>query len=215
MLTNEEIRERQAFRERYEELTAGGGSPRSLTREEAIAYLTYDGEDGWLGTPACHWGRTSADCAPVAYFLAQIHEDANGSLIDPDMLDSCMSSVVNDDGSNLNELFIEHGTPEMHEELELDFFTESLSSGHYSTDSQAVDAMSWLNENFPGHLEAICEKFPEYGRATMGEHSSWFDTEAMGVDPEWGSWLVDAIEETGVVCWQDGEPWGNPRGEDA
>lgn len=36
---------------------------------------------------------------------------------------------------------------------------------------------------------------------------SWLNTEAMGVDVEYGSWLVDAIEATGVVMWEEGEPW--------
>jgi hypothetical protein len=215
MLTETELAERQAFRERYEDLTAGDGVPRSLTREEAIAYLTYDGEDNGLRCFS-HWGSTTADCAPVAYWLATVYEHANGATIDPDSLDSCMSMVVNSHG-DVNGLLVKLATPEMVEDIgdQLDYFTESLSSNRYSTDAQAVDAMSWLERVYPGHHAHIVTKFPEYERATMGEHSSWFDTEAMGVDPEWGSWLVDAIEATGVVCWQDGEPWGDPRGEDA
>lgn len=216
MLTGEEMRERARFRQHYDDLTAGDGVPRSLTADEAIEYLTYAGADAGLKCFS-HWGSTTADCAPVAYVVALIHEDANGTLIDPDLLDSCMSSVVNDDGPGLNEFFLEHGDPAVLDEygIEVDPFTESLSSGHIGTDSQSEDAMGWLAENFPRHYDAIMEKFPEYERRIFGEHSSWFDTEAMGVDDEWGSWLVDAIEATGVVYWQDGEPWGNPRGEDA
>ena len=29
----------------------------------------------------------------------------------------------------------------------------------------------------------------------------------MGVDIEFGSWLVDAIEATGKVLWEEGEPF--------
>ena len=34
---------------------------------------------------------------------------------------------------------------------------------------------------------------------------SWLNTEAMGVDPEFSSWLIDAIEDTGYAVWEDGE----------
>jgi len=30
---------------------------------------------------------------------------------------------------------------------------------------------------------------------------------AMGVSDEWGSWLIDAIEDQSEIHWEDGEPW--------
>ena len=45
----------------------------------------------------------------------------------------------------------------------------------------------------------------ELDRATMS--GSGYDTDAMGVDAEWPSWLVDALEATGLVIWEDGEPY--------
>jgi hypothetical protein len=29
----------------------------------------------------------------------------------------------------------------------------------------------------------------------------------MGVDIEWGSWLIDKIEQTSDITWEDGEPF--------
>lgn len=82
---------------------------------------------------------------------------------------------------------------------------QAISSNHYSTDLQAEDAVQYLLDN---HLIAalrVLAAFPEWFRREMS--GSWFDTEAMGVDPEWGSWLIDAIENTGLVYWEEGEPW--------
>lgn len=84
----------------------------------------------------------------------------------------------------------------------------TISSNHYSVDQQAVDAMSFLEHHHPSAYSAVIEQFPEWGGLQFADWSSWFDTEAMGVDVEWGSWLVDAIEDTGFVFWEDGEPWG-------
>ena len=83
----------------------------------------------------------------------------------------------------------------------------AISSNHFSVDLQAVDAMHWLEANAPEAYAAVIDQFPEYPTCVFSAMSSWFDTEAMGVDDEWGSWLVDAIEATGVVSWEDGEPY--------
>lgn len=79
-----------------------------------------------------------------------------------------------------------------------------ISSNHFSGDLQARDALDYLRLN---HIEAYCEvrkHFPE--TFVFGEYSGWFDTDAMGVDEEYGSWLCDAIENTGIITWWEGEP---------
>lgn len=65
--------------------------------------------------------------------------------------------------------------------------------------------MDWLESN---HLDAygyILKEFPEWPYRVF--EGSWLNTEAMGVDPEYSSWLIDAIEDTGYVLWEEGEPW--------
>ena len=84
---------------------------------------------------------------------------------------------------------------------------QALSSNHYSVDLQAVDAMNWIEAHEPAAYAAIIAEFPEFESYTIPGLLSHFDTEAMGVDDEWGSWLVDAIEAKSSVYWEDGEPW--------
>lgn len=83
----------------------------------------------------------------------------------------------------------------------------TISSGHFSTDMQAMDALRYLKDNAPSAYAGILGEFPELDNASFCLMGSWFDTDAMGVDEEWGSWLVDAIEATGRVYWEEGEPW--------
>lgn len=82
---------------------------------------------------------------------------------------------------------------------------DSISSGHYSVDIQTSDALDWLRVNHADTYSEIRKNFAE----TIQWEGSWFDTDAMSVDQEWGSWLVDAIEATGLVMWIDGEPYVN------
>lgn len=79
----------------------------------------------------------------------------------------------------------------------------TLSSNQLSTDLQADDVLGWLRINHPDAARIVDAQFPE-PRKWSG---SWLDTEEMGVDVEYGSWLIDAIEATGLVTWRDGEPW--------
>ena len=79
----------------------------------------------------------------------------------------------------------------------------TVSSNHVSLDQKAKDALDWLTLYRPDAHVEVRKHFPE----NIIFSGSWFDTERMEVDPEWGSWLVDAIEETGVIFWEDGEPW--------
>lgn len=81
----------------------------------------------------------------------------------------------------------------------------AISSNHYSVDDQAVDAMAHLRFEHRDEYDAIVKEFPDYTERVMS--GAAFDTDAMGVDVEWGSWLVDAIENTGVISWDDGEPY--------
>lgn len=87
---------------------------------------------------------------------------------------------------------------------------QAISSGHYSHDTQVADAMSYLASEHPTEYARILVDFPEWESRKFGEFSSWLDTEAMGVDPEYSSWLADAIEATGLVQWFDGEPYAGP-----
>lgn len=80
-----------------------------------------------------------------------------------------------------------------------------ISSNHWSVDTQARDAYNHLRTFHPDHADAVLKEFPELDHVIF--EGSWFDTEAMGVGVEWGSWPCDAIENTGVIFWDDGEPY--------
>lgn len=79
-----------------------------------------------------------------------------------------------------------------------------ISDNRSSPDTQAVLALEYLRLN---HVETYCEvrkNFPETFK--FNEYDTWFDTEAMGVECDYGSWLIDAIENTGIITWWEGEP---------
>jgi hypothetical protein len=81
----------------------------------------------------------------------------------------------------------------------------TISSNHFSHDQQVVDALDWLRIN---QIETYCEirkRFPE--NIILPDKSGWFDTDAMGVDAEWSSWLADAIEDASEIMWISGEPY--------
>lgn len=69
----------------------------------AIRLLTTDpdtGEDtGWLGCPGSRYGRTSADCAPIAARVAFLISAESGEPMIWAVLDDVMSQVVNDSDS--------------------------------------------------------------------------------------------------------------------
>jgi hypothetical protein len=81
----------------------------------------------------------------------------------------------------------------------------TISSNGFSHDQQVVDALDWLRINRVDVYTEIRKHFPE--NIIFPDKSAWIDYEAMGVDPEWSSWLCDAIEAEGEVTWIDGEPW--------
>lgn len=77
---------------------------------------------------------------------------------------------------------------------------EPVSSSGASHDMQVADAFAALSEI---DQRSVRKTFPEI----IIMDGAWFDTEAMGVDPEWSSWLTEEIEATGAVQWVDGEPY--------
>lgn len=79
-----------------------------MTYAEAETYLLADGD---LGVPCSRYGRTTSDCIPVAWAMASIYHDANGDVVDADLLDACMSLVVNDH-DDVETIIREHGTAE-------------------------------------------------------------------------------------------------------
>lgn len=89
---------------------------------------------------------------------------------------------------------------------------QPISSNHFSTDQQVIDAMDHLQLAEPAAYHKVLADFPEYANHVFD--GAWFDTEAMGVDPEWSSWLVDAIENTALITWWEGEPWYGPWAEE-
>jgi hypothetical protein len=83
--------------------------------------------------------------------------------------------------------------------------SQPISSNHYSHDLQLQDAMGYLEREHPGTYRGLLTEFPEWADRVWS--GSWLDTDAMAVDVEWSSWLTDAVEATGLVMWEEGEPW--------
>jgi len=81
----------------------------------------------------------------------------------------------------------------------------AISSNHYSVDQQVQDALDYLQTTAPNAYDDVVSDFPEVGKISYS--GSWFDTEAMGVDVEWSMWLIERIEATDLVIWEEGEPW--------
>ena len=87
----------------------------------------------------------------------------------------------------------------------------TISSNHLSPDLQACDAMNWLRNEHPEEYSKIRREF-EF--VTLPSNSCWFQDACPELDPEYGCWLIDAIEATGLVWWEDGEPWAGEREEE-
>lgn len=88
----------------------------------------------------------------------------------------------------------------------------TISGNHLSHDQQAADALEFLRLEHPAAYVTVRREFPE--SLVWDALGSWLDIDAMGVDWEWSSWLVDAIEATGLVYWEDGEPWAGGQSDD-
>lgn len=77
----------------------------------------------------------------------------------------------------------------------------TVSSNHFSHDQQVWDALQYLKENHhENYLEIRVHLSAEYH---CGEWVLYGATQ----DPEYGSWLCDAIEDTGIIEWWEGEPF--------
>lgn len=92
-----------------------------------------------------------------------------------------------------------------------------LSSNQWSVDLQVVDVVDWLNADETPRSEAyekFVEDFPEFQNVVERQvdlNPNWhtFDLEDLGLDIQWVSWLVESLESTGLVWWEEGEPWAN------
>ena len=87
-----------------------------------------------------------------------------------------------------------------------------ISDNAFSHDMQVKDAWSWLNNNDREAFADVDAVFPEFRHLVVRMYEidpnwAWLDTGALGVDAEYTSWLAEAIEDTGLVWWEDGEPW--------
>jgi hypothetical protein len=101
--------------------------------------------------------------------------------------------------------------------------SEALSSNHFSTDLQIADVVSFVERKFPDDYRALVAEFPELPKAlaTLSGWSAWVDTDELGLDPEFMSWVADWIEERSFansgtvgsywITWLDGEPFGATR----
>lgn len=85
--------------------------------------------------------------------------------------------------------------------------TSTISSNQFSVDQQVEDAVDWLRIINPARHAKLLAEFPEWeSRVWAG---AWFDTEAMGVDPNFTDWVIDEIEDSGEIWWEEGEPYTN------
>lgn len=82
----------------------------------------------------------------------------------------------------------------------------TISSNGFSHDMQVNNALDWLRHNHLAVYNKIARPNSEIQNIIMD--GAWWDTEAMGVDSEMSSWITDEIEDTGLVMWEDGEPYG-------
>lgn len=64
-----------------------------------------DNDAGYLRTPCSRYGRTSAECAPVAWDFATAIALMTGDDVDEQLLDHAMSLVVNDSDDVANLLY--------------------------------------------------------------------------------------------------------------
>lgn len=65
-----------------------------MTRSEGIAYLIAENPGAYV--PCSRYGRTTEECAPVAWRLAYLLARETGDPIDTDSLEEAMGLVVNE-----------------------------------------------------------------------------------------------------------------------
>ena len=66
----------------------------------------------------------------------------------------------------------------------------------------------------PGKRKLRLAVTPTFSRSILIPRLRQFTDAYPEIDPEYGCWLIDAIENTGLVWWEDGEPWAGERNED-
>ena len=88
---------------------------------------------------------------------------------------------------------------------------EALSGNHNSVDQQLVDVLAAMANGVVSYTGGaswkVEEVFPELANIQWTQYGTWFDTEAMGVDEEYSSWVIDWIESWTNVSWVEGEPY--------
>ena len=94
----------------------------------------------------------------------------------------------------------------------------TLASNAWGLGLQIECVVNWLEREQPEKYAELIAAFPDLPRAlaTVSGTSSWIDTEACGLDPDFDSWVVDWIEQNTTVIWDEGEPWSedpNPEEE--
>jgi hypothetical protein len=88
------------------------------------------------------------------------------------------------------------------------FMPMSLSSGHFSVDQQVSDAIQYMSGHYAHEYGQLIVEFPELLNVRWESNTSaWWDTQAMGVDVEYDSWVIDWIESHTDIRWIDGEPY--------
>jgi len=80
----------------------------------------------------------------------------------------------------------------------------TVSYNGFSHDGQVFDAIAWLKTNRPDEYQVVVDNYEVESVIMDG---AWVDTDAMGVDPDWVSWLTDWIEQETCIEWEHGEPF--------
>lgn len=82
----------------------------------------------------------------------------------------------------------------------------TVSSNGFSHEDQVLDALRYLRDHFPEAYAELLSKIPR--EVKIG--GKQFDREAWdrSGDLEWSSYLCDDIEDTGLIWWEEGEPFG-------
>jgi len=92
--------------------------------------------------------------------------------------------------------------------------TTTVSHNGFSHDLQVMDALDYLRGVLPEEdYGNLVRPFGELGRLVW--QGSWVDAEATRCDPDFMAWVADAIEQTGLVFWQEGEPFAWIEATDA
>ncbi len=116
-----------------------------MDKEQALAFLTRDSGR----VPCSRYGTSSEDCAPVAYTLAEIAEEANGDEITEETLDFYMGLVVNDH-DDVSSLIRDHGTETQRELIADVLLAEDVVSAEAYGTERGKAAGAWvLDGNSP------------------------------------------------------------------